>query len=377
MTDPAGVRKPVAISMGAPQISEEDIAQVVGVLRSGRLREGPICQQFEQEFAAQAGARYALAVSSGTAALHIAYAALLQPGDEVLVPSFTFMATASMVRFANAQPVFCDVDPRTFTLDAADAEKRVTALTRAVVPVHLFGNSCDIEAFQKLAQRHRLRIIWDAAQSQGTRYNGADIGSFADVVCYSFYPSKNMTTGEGGMIVTSDAEIYQKCKLLRNHGQSQKYTHAILGFNYRMTEMQAALGCSQLKRVDEFICRRQRNASFLNANLKDLKDILLPYVPPYAGHTYNQYSILIRGDSAASRRDEFRKRLRQQGIDTAVHYPCPLHWQPAFSECRDVKLPVCEDLARRIVSLPVHPGLDQQDLQRIVEVVRNASERVQ
>lgn len=365
------------ISMGAPAITEEDIERVAEVLRSGQLREGPVCRAFEEAFAAKVGSRYALAVSSGTAALHIAYLALVAPGDEVLVPAFTFIATASMVAFCGATPVFCDVDPRTFTLDPEDARRRITPRTRALAPVHLFGNSCAIEALRELADTHKLRIIWDAAQAHGTRYRGADVGSFADVVCYSFYPSKNMTTGEGGMIVTSDADIYEKCKRLRNHGQAEKYLHIALGLNYRMTEMQAALGASQLARLNEFVRRRRANAAFLTAHLKETAAVVVPYGRPDTEHSFNQYSILLAAEGMPARREAFCQFLRTNRIETAVHYPRPVHWQPVFAARERVSLPVSEDLAQRIVSLPVHPQLTTEDLERIAQAVAEASKQVQ
>ncbi len=360
------------ISTASPNLSEEDIAAAVEVLRSGRLREGPVCRQFEEEFATAVGAKHAVAVHSGTAALHLLYLALLRPGDEVLVPSFSFVATASMVVAAGAKPVVCDVDARGFTLDPQDAQRRVTARTRLMVPVHLFGNACDIAGLETLARRHGLGIVWDAAQAHGTRYRGRDIGSFADAVCYSFYPSKNMTTGEGGMVVTNDPKLAAQCQLLRNHGQTADYRHERLGFNFRMTDFQAALGRSQLRRLAELVQRRRENAVFLSNALRDVTGLVLPHIPEGAEHSFNQYSVLLPGDDMPVQRDEFRQRLREKGIETGVYYPIPLHLQPIFAQQGTGNLPVSEDLARRIVSVPVHPGLDRQDLARIAEAVREA-----
>ena len=364
------------ILMAAPSTSQDEVIdQVAEVLRSGQLREGRFCRQFEEEFAAQVGARYAVTVNSGTAALHVAYLSLLQPGDEVLLPSFTFIATASMLRAMGAVPVFCDVDPRTFTLDAKDAERRITPRTRAVVPVHLFGNSCDIEAMQALAERHSLKIIWDGAQSHGTRYRGRDIGSFPEAVSYSFYPSKSMTTGEGGMLATSNAELREEWKLLRSHGQTEPYLHTRLGFNYRMTEISAVLGLSQLGQLEGFVRRRRENAAFLSDGLQGLGGVVIPAVAPHAEHAFSQYSILLEGGLAA-RREEFRGLLQEDGVSTAVYYPKPVHQQPVFSDMEPVRLPVTEDLAARIVSLPIHPGLQKKELVRIVDVVSKAVERL-
>ena len=368
--EPPNQKKIQEVSLGGPSITEGDVEEVTRVLRSGRLREGPQCRKFEEEFASKVGSKFAVSLSSGTAALQVAYLVLLQPGDEVLVPSFTFIATASMVALSGATPVFCDVDAKTFTLDLGDAEKRITPHTRAIAPVHLFGNCCDIPGVRAMAGRNNLRIVWDAAQAHGARSAGADVGSFGDLACYSFYPSKNMTTGEGGMITTSDPEIYEKCARMRDHGQTGPNLHTSLGFNYRMTDMQAALGLSQLKRLDSLVGRRRENAGFLDEGLREVEGITPPHVPDGVEHSYNQYSILLAGEQGKERREEFRDQLRERGIETAVYYSRPLHLQPVFAERPQPNLPVSEDLSDRIVSLPVHTGLRAEDLRRITGAVR-------
>ena len=363
------------ITMGSPSIAAEDLERVSKVLRSGRLREGPLCREFEEAFAAKVGARFAVSVNSGTAALHLAYLSLLEAtdargGDEVLVPSFTFIATASMVVTAGARPLFCDVDPKTFTLDGADAERRITPKTKLLAGVHLFGNSCDVSGYQALAERRGLRIVWDAAQAQGTRFEGNDVGGFPDAVCFSFYPSKNMTTGEGGMIATSDAALYEKCLRLRNHGQGDEYIFPELGFNYRMTDIQAALGLGQLKRLDEFLRRRRENAEVLSSRLKEVDGLTVPYVSEGVEHSYNQFSVLLTGDSPEKQRTALRRKLQEAGVPTAVYYPSPLHLQPAFAPQPATPLPVSEDLASRILSLPVHPQLTKKQLEKVVEELK-------
>ncbi len=351
-------------------LDEDEIEAVVRVLRSGQLRQGPLVEAFEQQFAASVGARYAVAVSSGTAALHVAYAALLRPGDEVLVPAFTFFATASMVSAVGAVPVFCDVDPHTFTLDVEDARRRITPRTRAIAPVHLFGTPADVEAIQQLAAEHDLHIIWDAAQAHGARYRGRDVGSFDDVVCYSFYPTKNMTTGEGGMITTNDEEIYRRCRLLRDHGQEEKYYHTILGFNYRMTDMAAALGIRQLQKVARWVQKRRENARYLTRHLQHMVGIQVQTEPPGAESSFSLYTIALDLDRFACDRDEFVRRLHAKGIGASVHYPRPLHHQPFYqARYRALSLPVSEGLSKRVLSLPVHPRLTQADLETIVEGV--------
>jgi perosamine synthetase len=351
-------------------LDKDEIAEMVTVLRSGKLREGPVCRKFEDRFATFVGARHAVSVSSGTAALHIAYAALLEPGDEVLVPSFTFIATASMVAMVGARPVFCDVDPYTCTLDVQDAQQRITARTRAIAPVHLFGNPCDMDAITTLADEHGLKIIWDAAQSHGARYDGRDVGSFDDVVCYSFYPSKNMTTAEGGMITTNDEALYQKMKLLRSHGQAGKYYHTMLGFNYRLTDIMAVLGLKQLEKLDDWVQRRRANAHYLTEHLADIPRVQTPVEQPRGESSFNLYSIQLDLEQFRCDRDEFVRLLNAENIGATVNYPRSLHQQPAFSEIAgDVHLPVSEDLSQRILSIPVHPRLSQDELDLVVEAV--------
>jgi len=356
------------VTIARVTLSEQEISAMVEVLRSGQLVAGAAVRAFEQNFAAFVGAQYALAVSSGTAALHLAYLATLEPGDVVLVPGFTHISTASMVHFANARPVLCDVDRESFTLQLEDAARKITAQTAAIAPVHLFGNSCDIDGITLLAERHNLRVIWDAAQAHGTRYQGRDVGSFADLATYSFYPTKNMTTGEGGMIVTSDRDLYERCKLLRAHGQSRKYYHDCFGLNYRMLEISAALGVEQLKQLPDFTRKRRSNALYLNERLAALEGITVPQADKGIEHSFHQYSVLLDLDQFRCSRDEFAARLGTYGVQTAVHYPRALSQQPAFT-AGNVRLPNCEWLAERILSLPVHPMLSSSDLEQIADAM--------
>jgi perosamine synthetase len=347
-------------------LSEGEINAAVEVLKSGHLRQGKKTQEFEEAFARKVGAKYAIAVSSGTAALHIGYLSLLNPQDEVIVPSFTFIATASMIVYAKGKPIFCDVHSRTFTLDIEDARKRLTKKTKLIAPVHLFGNACDIEKINNFAQENNLRILWDAAQAHGTKYKERDIGSFDDLVCYSFYPTKNMTTGEGGMITTNNRELYEKCKLLRSHWQTEKYYHPHLGFNYRMTDVEAAIGVKQLEKLDEFILRRRENAAYLNERLRKIEEITLPFVNEGVEHSYHQYTILLHLNKLTCTRDEFKENLKDEGVGSAVHYPLPLHKQPVFKKmCGEISLPVSEDLSNRVLSLPVYPQLSNKELEVI------------
>jgi perosamine synthetase len=327
--------------------------------------------EFEARFAQAVGARFAVAVSSGTAALDLAYRALLEPGDEVIVPDFTFVATASMVVAAGAKPVFADVDPDTFTLDPADVERRITSRTRALAPVHLYGQPADIAPLARLARRHHLRIIWDAAQAHGARFQQRDVGSFADVVCYSFYPTKNMTTGEGGMLTTSDERLAKELRLLRSHGEEGRYLHVRLGFNLRMTDMAAALGLAQLAKLPAALERRRKNAAILTRGLAGIPGIKTPSVRAGCEHAFSLYTVQLNPKVLGMTRDEFQKAMADRGVETAVHYPRPLHRQPIFRRHgTDRDYPVSSRLAETVVSLPVHPGLSLRDVRRIVRVVR-------
>jgi perosamine synthetase len=344
------------------------------VLKSGHLRAGRVVEDFEKRFAKAVGARFAVAINSGTAALYLAYRALLKPGDEIIVPDFTFIATASMAVAVGAKPVFADVDPESFTLDPADVARRITRRTRALAPVHLYGHPADIAALARLARRHRLQMIWDAAQAHGARHGSRDVGSFPDVVCYSFYPSKNMTTGEGGMLTTSDPQLAAEFRLARSHGEVSRYRHIRLGFNLRLTDFAAALGREQLRRLPAAIRARQRNAASLTRQLEGTPGILLPRCVGRVGHAFNLYTLRLDSDVLNLSRDEFQEALLRRGIETAVHYPTPLHRQPIFRGFgNDRDFPVSVRLAQTVLSIPVHPGLTERDIARIAQAVRETA----
>jgi perosamine synthetase len=339
------------------------------------LRAGRVVEDFEERFAQAVGARYAVAVSSGTAALYLAYRALLEPDDEIIVPDFTFVATASMALAVGARPVFADVDPGTFTLDPADVERRITRRTRALAPVHLYGHPADIGALLRVARRHRLAVIWDAAQAHGAHYRRRDVGSFQDVVCYSFYPSKNMTTGEGGMLTTSDPKLAAEFRLARSHGEVSRYHHIRLGFNLRLTDFAAALGREQLRRLPAAVRARRRNAASLTRLLEGTPGILLPRAAAGVLHAFNLYTLRLDPKALRILRDEFSKALARRGIETAVHYPTPLHRQPIFRRYgSDRDFPESTRLAQTVLSLPVHPGLAKHDVVRIARTVREVAE---
>lgn len=353
------------IPISRPLLGEEEKKAVLEVLSSGRLVQGRRVQELEEGFAAFCGVRHAVATSSGTTALQTAMLAHgIGPGDEVITTAFTFIASANAVQFAGARPVFADIDRRTFTLDPNQVEDAITPRTRAILPVHLYGLMADMPAIMDIAGRHHLVVIEDACQAHGASLRGRRAGAFA-AGCFSFYPSKNMTTAEGGMITTDDAEIAHLCRLIRNHGMDEQYLHEMVGYNFRMTDIQAAIGLVQLRRLAEFNAQRAANAAYLSEHLADLVET--PSVPPGYVHVFHQYTVRVPAD----RRDALSAGLREQGVETRVYYPLPVHQQPYYRRLGyDISLPETERAAREVLSLPVHPALTPADLSHIVEAIR-------
>ncbi len=358
------------LAIADTSLTEAEIQAAVNVLRSGALRQGGECDAFEAEFAARVGAPYAVSSASGTAALHLAYMTFLQPGDEVLLPSFTFIATGSTVSAAGGRPVFCDVDPETFLLDLADAERKLTPRTRAISPVHLFGNPCDLAAVEAFAAQHRLRIIWDAAQAHGARWQGRELGGWDDFVAYSFYPTKNLFVGEGGMTCTLNPELAERMRYLRSHGQTGRYLHTLPGLNYRMSDVEAAIGRAQLHRFDAMLAARRRHAAILRDGLSSLPGLHLQKVVPGNEPAWHQFCFRVEAGAFGCDRNQLAQKLADQGIATAVHYPRGLHQQPVFRQLYgDSFLPATEAIAQSILAVPVHHGLTEHDAERIVEAI--------
>ena len=337
------------------------------------LASGDRVVEFEKKFADFCGSNHAVAINNGTAALHAALLACgIGPGDEVIVPAFTFVATATAVAMCGAKPVFADVDEKTFNIDPRQVSEKITPKTKAVIGVHIFGQPCDIEALQEICEAKSLKFIEDAAQAHGALYKNARAGSFGHLACFSFYATKNMITGEGGMVTTSDKAYNARLRLLINHGQSEKYLHTILGYNYRMTDIGAALGLVQLKKLEKFNLRRRKNAEYYNANLS-VKGLSLPFVGSGRNHVYHQYVIRLTEEFPLNR-TTFMDYLKSKGIGSAVHYPIPLHRQPLFGLENDPDpCPVSTSLAGSVLSLPVHPLLDQKELAYICDTINRVS----
>jgi len=358
------------ISLVKPIFSQKDADDITKILKSAYVRMGPYTKEFEEKFASKVGAKYAYAVSNGTAALHCAYLSTLKPGDEVIAPAFTFIATISTVIYSNAKPILVDVDPDTFLLDPEKVKEKITKKTRAIAPVHLFGNSCDMKALTEIAEDHNLLIVNDCAQAHGTEYYKKDLGSWPNISCYSFYPTKTMTTGEGGIVTTDDAELKRLGSLIRSHGDDGRYHHIIFGLNYRITDIMSAIGLNQLTQLDQFLQKRRHNADVLIKGLKKIDGVTPQKITPKTNPSYSYFSVTIDKEIISCSRDDFMKALTAEKIDCGVHYPASLTKQPIVEQLLKPKpCPVSEDLSRTIMSLPMHPYLTEEELMKVVEGV--------
>ncbi len=351
------------IRIAQPIIGPEEEEAVLAALRSGQLAQGPLVARFEEAFASYLGVRHAVAVSSGTAALIVALRAHdIGAGDEVLVPTFTFAATANAVLTVGARPVLTDVQEDTFNLDPERIEAGITSRTRALLPVHLYGQPCEMSAVREIAGRRGLVLIEDACQAVGASWESRKAGTFG-TGCFSFYATKNMTTGEGGMVVTKDDQVARRARQLRNQGEEVRYRTELLAPNFRMTEMAAALGNAQLSKADAWNQRRRANAAWLNEHLQG---VVTPVERSGAHHVYHQYTVRVPG----GRRDALLGGLREAAIEAAVYYPLCVHQQPLYLELGiGGAFPVAERATSEVLSLPVHPALSSEDLERVAATV--------
>ncbi|MEW6328538.1 MAG: DegT/DnrJ/EryC1/StrS family aminotransferase [Candidatus Micrarchaeota archaeon] len=362
------------IPIAKPLMGEEEMAAVREVLKSGILAQGPKVREFEDAFAQYIGVSHAIATSSGTAALHAALLAMgIKNGDEVITSPFSFIASANSVLYCGAKPVFADVREEDFNIDPGEIRKKITKKTRAVIPIHLYGLPADMDEINEIARDKGLLVLEDACQAHGAEYKGKKAGSIGDAAVFSFYPTKNMTTGEGGMITTNNDEFAEKARMLRDHGSRKKYLHEVLGFNFRMTSMCAAIGVEQLKKIEQFNARRIRNAEYLTKKLSGIGGLVLPKAQPGRKHVFHQFTIRVVKEEFGISRDDLIKLLNEKGVGTGVHYPVPIHKQPLYVQLgyKD-SLPISEKLANEVVSLPIHPSVSESDLDLISEVLENA-----
>jgi perosamine synthetase len=356
----------VPVRLGGPSLGFREKFAAWRQISSGQLAQGAKVAEFEKSFRSVSGASFSVAVNSGTSALHLGLlSAGIGPGDEVIVPSFTFAATANSVALTGATPVFCDVEEDFFTLDPTSVESAITSNTRGIMPVHLYGQMSDMNRLTEIANDKGLLIFEDAAQAHGARLDERPAGSWGEFAAFSFYPTKNMTTIEGGLVSTSNPQLAKNVQLLRNQGMLEKYKNEVAGFNNRMTEVSAAIGLVQLDRLQKFNEKRSKNASFYLEKLAHLPQIVLPKIRPNSEHVFHQFTIRVLED-----REFFSGELRKLGIDTAVYYPKPVHELPAYNQ--QLSLPVTSFLSTQVLSLPVGPTVTLAQIEKVC----NAIERV-
>jgi perosamine synthetase len=354
------------IPIARPQMGEEEKERVWEAMASGSLAQGPRVREFEERFADEIGAGHAVATSSGTTALHLALLGYgIGDGDEVVTVPFTFIASANSILYTGARPVFVDIGEADFAMDPSLIEAAITPRTKAVMPVSLYGQPADMPAISAIAERHGLSVVEDACQAHGAAIDGRKSGTWG-AGTFSFYPTKNMTTGEGGMITTDDVELADRVRLLREHGMKVRYHHDIVGYNFRMTDIAAAIGLAQLPRLAGYNDRRRAIAARYDA---ELRGVLAPRVRPRVTHVYHQYTIRVR------ERDVFAEKLRERGVGSAIYYPIPVHRQKPFLALGygDETYPVTERLTEQVLSIPVHPSLSDDEVGTVIDAVNETA----
>ena len=339
------------IPLAKIDIDDETVNAAISAVKSGQWLHGKRTEEFEERFAKFCNARYAACVSSGTAALFLALQSLgVKKGDEVIVPSLSFVATASTVVMCGAVPKFVDVDRRNYTINPLELEKRITKKSKGIIPVHLFGHAANMDKIKKIAKDHFLFVLEDAAQAHGAKYKGKMVGSFGEASCFSFYPSKNLTVcGDGGMVVSNNKELIERVKVLRNHGRKKKYVHIMLGYNFKLSEIQAGIGITRLRKLNKNNILRRRIATIYDSELND--KIIKPIEERWTKHVYHMYTIRVKF------RDKLRNFLFKKNIGTGVYYPLPIHKQPMFREYNKEKLPITEEICSTTLSIPMYPSL--------------------
>lgn len=356
------------IPIASPALGPEEIRAAVKVLKSGNLTQGKSVHEFEDKFSSFIGTKHGVACSSGTAALQVGLEALgVKEGDEVITTPFTFIATGNSIIYNGAVPVFSDIDSRTFNIDPVKIESKITEKTKAVMVVHLYGQPCDMASIVKICRDNDLLLIEDSAQAHGAEYKGKRVGSFGNLSTFSFYATKNMVTGEGGMILTDNDAVAEKSKVIINQGQVGKYDHVLIGYNYRMMDMQGAIGLVQLGKLAKMNSQRGRNARFLGKELGKLDWVEVPYVSKGVKHVWHQFTIKVQ----AGLRDDLFEHLNSNGVGARIYYPTPVHMQPAYKSLgyEVGTSPVAESVSKQVISLPVHPTLKKAELNKIVAVM--------
>ena len=360
------------IPLARPHIDNNDIKQVVEVMKSGMLSLGPKVLEFEEKFAKLLGVKYAVAVNSGTSGLHLCIRALgIKDGDEVITSPFSFIASANCALFEGAKPVFVDVEEDTFNMDVSQIEKKITGKTKAIIPVHIFGQACDMETIMQIAKKHKLNVIEDACESIEAKRNNKKVGTFGDAAVFAFYPNKQMTTGEGGMIVTNDEKIAKLCRSMRNQGRGESMqwlTHDRLGYNYRLSDLQAALGVSQLDKLPFLLSERKRVAELYLSGLTTIPEVKLPRISPGNIHTWFVFPIQV----PINKRDKLIEYLKKNKIQSKAYFDPSIHLQEFYKKefgYKEGDFPVAEKLSKKTLILPLYPGLSGDDVFFICKVI--------
>lgn len=372
------------LAYGKQKIDEDDINSVVKVLKGDYLTTGPIVSEFENSVAKYVGTKYAVAVSNGTAALHMAcYAAGISEGDEVLVPAITFAASSNCVLYCGGKPVFIDIDPKSYNIDINKIKEKITSKTKAIIPVDFAGQSVDMDSILKIAEEYNLIVIEDAAHALGSEYKNEKVGSKAHMTEFSFHPVKPITTGEGGVVVTNSKELYEKMILFRSHGITRNselmtenqgpwyYEQIDLGYNYRLTDIQSALGLSQIKKLDDFILKRREIVNKYNEAFKDLKEIVTPFENEYSKSGHHIYVLLLNLDKLKCGRKEIFEALQAENIGVNVHY-LPVYLHPYYKKLgyKKGECPVAEDIYSRMITIPLFPSMSDKDIKDVIEAVK-------
>lgn len=369
---------------GRQWIDDEDIEEVIETLKSDYITTGPKIREFEEKVAAYTGTKYAVAISNGTAALHAAcFAAGIGYGDEVITTPMTFAASANCILYCGAKPVFADIDPQTYNIDPEDIKRKITSKTKAIIPVHYTGQPVDIDEINKIAKQYGLIVIEDGAHALGAEYKGKKVGSQSDMMTLSFHPVKHITTGEGGMVLTNSKDFYEKLKLFRAHGITRDenlltknegpwyYEQQYLGYNYRMTDIQAALGISQMNKLNNFLELRRKYAQMYNDAFKDIEELIIPYQLPYTNSSWHIYVLQLRLEKLKVGRREVYEALLKENIGVNVHY-IPIYYHPYYQRLGYKKglCPNAEHLYERIITLPLFPKMTEEDINDVIEAVK-------
>lgn len=366
------------IQIANPIIGQEEIDAVVEVMKSGAIAHGKVVEEFEQKFAKYIGTKYAVACNSGTAALHLALMANdIGEGDEVITTPFSFAATANSILYVGAKPVFADIDNKTFNIDVNKIEEKITSKTKAIIPVHIYGQPCNMAKLIDIAYRYKLELIEDSAQAHGSKHYAQNVGTFGICGCFSFYPTKNLCVGEGGMVTTNNEDIYNKLKILRNHGQHERYNCSMLGYNYRMTNISAAVGLCQLNKLDEFNNKRIENAKLYNQLLNNIEGIELPYVEENIIHVYHQYTIRVKDNFGISR-NNLKLKLYKKDVMSETYYPKLIPEQDLYKYLgfNIDNLNKAKLATEEVLSLPIHPLVSFEEINYICNEIIKIKEEI-